>query len=296
MDAVQIPEADATTQIDHAYPYDLNPHAYIYASCLRNKHATGFYASIVISPEYESFKLSGADSVTPLLAAAVGPSIECRARVSGKPLINVRLEPTHELFRAFRTMPWPGFLPLDRSSFATWDDELRAAVRGDLPLELVASLTEGILAVVAPQLSKVEPQDARVTRMFELLRQQPSISLEEIATELELSYYHASHLFTHATGLSFRTYRLWHKVKFFSGLLYSGETFVAAAHGAGFSDSAHVSRVFKKLYGAPPTYFFDKRLLKIHVPTPPRAIANSRLRRGLKRDNNRRFSDSLFPI
>lgn len=265
--AFQVAEAE---QIDHAYPYYRNPNVHMFASRVVTKLATGFHASIVISLDHP-FELSGPSVTTSYHAAAIGASTQWRTKLPGSPLISVCLEPPHEYFCAFRALPRPGVLPLDRASFSPLDDELRATACGDLPLEAAIPLIEKILAIVAPRLPKCGPLDARVLKMCELLEREPSIPLEEIAAAVGLSYDRASHLFAQAVGLPFRSHRLWCKMKLFSRLLWCGEPLTAAAQGAGFADSAHVCRTYRKLFGRPPSYFFDGRFVKIHVQKAPLA-------------------------
>ncbi len=61
------------------------------------------------------------------------------------------------------------------------------------------------------------------------------------------------HLFVEQTGLAFKTYMLWLRLVRALDLYASGVSLTQAAHEAGFSDSAHFSRIFKRTFGLPAT-------------------------------------------
>ena len=53
------------------------------------------------------------------------------------------------------------------------------------------------------------------------------------------------------TGLPFRTYVLWRRLMKAVEIRAAGESLTEAAHQAGFSDSAHFSRTFLRMFGVP---------------------------------------------
>jgi len=77
------------------------------------------------------------------------------------------------------------------------------------------------------------------------------ITLEAAARIAGLSPSRARHLFVEQTGLPFRTYLLWLKIIRAVGLFSRGKSLTVAAHEAGFADSAHFSRTFKRMFGIP---------------------------------------------
>jgi AraC-like DNA-binding protein len=54
-----------------------------------------------------------------------------------------------------------------------------------------------------------------------------------------------------ATGLPFRTYVVWLRLMRAVELYSAGSSLTDAAHGAGFSDSSHLSRTFRRMFGIP---------------------------------------------
>ena len=53
--------------------------------------------------------------------------------------------------------------------------------------------------------------------------------------------------------MGLRPYVLWRRFICAWGLLMSGESVSAAAHGAGFADSAHFARTSRQTFGFPPS-------------------------------------------
>jgi AraC-like DNA-binding protein len=78
-----------------------------------------------------------------------------------------------------------------------------------------------------------------------------SLTINEAARGVGLSPSRASHLFVEETGLAFRTYVLWLRVRRAVDAHTQGATLTEAAQEAGFADSAHLSRTFKRMFGLP---------------------------------------------
>jgi AraC family transcriptional regulator len=100
-----------------------------------------------------------------------------------------------------------------------------------------------------------DPTDARVLAAIEYIRQAVShpVSLPEVASAAHLSPERFRHLFVEETGMPLRTYLVWRRLLHVWTLLMAGETLSAAAHGAGFADSAHLSRTARTMFGLPPS-------------------------------------------
>jgi AraC-like DNA-binding protein len=102
-------------------------------------------------------------------------------------------------------------------------------------------------------LSSPKPPEPRVQKMIEFAagHLDDSITLAAAARSAGLSPSRARHLFVEQTGLPFRTYLLWLKIMRAVGLFSNGKSLTAAAHEAGFADSAHFSRTFRRMFGIP---------------------------------------------
>ena len=77
------------------------------------------------------------------------------------------------------------------------------------------------------------------------------ITLPAAADHINLSPGRARHLFVAHTGLPFKTYVLWLRLERAVTLYAGGASLTEAAHEAGFADSAHFSRTFRRTFGLP---------------------------------------------
>jgi AraC-like DNA-binding protein len=123
------------------------------------------------------------------------------------------------------------------------------------PLDPRSALREAGLKIsnrIAGQARVVEP-DRRVRQIIKwaIDNLDDSLGIEEAARGVGLSASRASHLFVEETGLSFRTYVLWLRLVRAVDARIAGRTLTEAAQEAGFSDSAHLSRTFKRMFGLP---------------------------------------------
>lgn len=71
----------------------------------------------------------------------------------------------------------------------------------------------------------------------------------DVASTLNLSQGRFLHLFKEQMGIAWRPYLLWRRMLCAVALLISGKSATEAAHVAGFSDSAHLSRSFRSMFG-----------------------------------------------
>jgi len=118
------------------------------------------------------------------------------------------------------------------------DDDLRVLGRS-----LMARLAgEGVHAAVP---------DPRIMKLIAWVapRLDEAVSLSDAATFIGLSPGRARHLFVQQTGLPFRTYLLWLRLMRAVELYVGRASLTQAAHGAGFADSAHLSRTFRRMFG-----------------------------------------------
>ncbi len=109
-----------------------------------------------------------------------------------------------------------------------------------------------ILAEVAAGLSSKLP-DRRVRAMIDFVQAnlEGRLTLDAAAASVNLSQSRARHLFAADTGLPFKTFVLWQRLGRAVELYAEGHSLTEAAHEAGFADSAHLSRTFRKTFGIP---------------------------------------------
>ncbi len=121
----------------------------------------------------------------------------------------------------------------------------RAADEPNVCGEMVAAITA----------RKSFPIDPRVAQSIEWIRERrdEGISVQEIASGVELSESRFSHLFTENVRVSVRRYLLWLRLRDAMHIFADGKSLTETAHEAGFSDSAHLTRTFRSLLGIAPS-------------------------------------------
>jgi len=109
-----------------------------------------------------------------------------------------------------------------------------------------------ITSRIAGHVSSVEP-DRRVRQIIKWASENldGALGMNEAADAVGLSSSRASHLFVEETGLPFRTYVLWLRLVRAVDAHTRGLSLTNAAQEAGFADSAHLSRTFKRMFGLP---------------------------------------------
>lgn len=111
--------------------------------------------------------------------------------------------------------------------------------------------------------------DSRVAKVVEKIKltADDNLSVDDLASLVNLSVPRLVQLFKKQTGVPMRRYRLWHRL-FVTGVeMATGRNLTEAAINAGFTDSAHFSHTFKAMFGmAPTTIILQPNGLKIITP------------------------------
>src|SRR5262245_803591 len=96
-----------------------------------------------------------------------------------------------------------------------------------------------------------------VLRVLTYLQDSPSmledLSLKKLADIAALSPSRFMHAFTESVGVPVRPYILWLRLQQAACDMTEGATVTTAAHRAGFSDGAHLTRTFRRMLGATPS-------------------------------------------
>lgn len=112
---------------------------------------------------------------------------------------------------------------------------------------------------VVTALSGLTPQppaiDGRIERAIATMRRSLETvpRLGELAAASRLSAGRFGHLFREVTGIPMRRYQLWLRLVAALAKLSSGCSLTEAAHVAGFADSAHMTRTFRRMFGIAPS-------------------------------------------
>jgi len=141
----------------------------------------------------------------------------------------------------------PGYLPL-----------LQALAADGRPDQAEAALA-AMLGDDAP--GTPAPLDPRIARSLAWIGEHLGmpVRIADVAQAVHLSESHFAHLFSEQVGVPLRRYVLWRRLREALGCAMRGGSLTAAAHGAGFADSAHLSRAFRDHFGVAPSFLFEQR-------------------------------------
>ncbi len=138
---------------------------------------------------------------------------------------------------------------------------LRTAYESALSDAEMAATARAAIAVLASAPATRSALDPRLAKALELIRSRirGRISLADAAGAATLSPGRFRHLFIQETGAAFRTYVLWLRLNVAIERSMAGDSWTEAAHEAGFADSAHLSRTFKRMFGINPATLMADR-------------------------------------
>jgi AraC-like DNA-binding protein len=154
-----------------------------------------------------------------------------------------------------------GIAEIGRAAIAPTLAELRAGAlerRGPRAVVERARAVVQSLAELANDTQPMEPpsaSDERILRAVRYVNEHLSapITLAEVARVAFLSPSRFRHLFAEQTGMALRQYILWRRFVNVWEHRMKGASLSAAAHAAGFADSAHLTRTSRRMFGFPPS-------------------------------------------
>lgn len=93
--------------------------------------------------------------------------------------------------------------------------------------------------------------DPRISKIISVINctAEKKISVKVLADKVCLSESRLQHLFKKNMGISIKYFLLWKRIIDGIHIIASGRDFTYSSHEAGFSDSAHMSRAFKEMFG-----------------------------------------------
>lgn len=163
------------------------------------------------------------------------------------------LEPESQEWTRFPGRPGSGILELP------FDDRLRgAAHRAGMGDAAAAQFLAE--ALIGKHGDNAPHTDALVEDACRLIRQglRGPITLAALAAAVHRSPSRLAHRFREATGVPLRRYVLWCRLRAAAEGAMRGASLTEAAHGAGFADSAHLSRTFRAMFGIRPSLLFER--------------------------------------
>jgi AraC-like DNA-binding protein len=102
--------------------------------------------------------------------------------------------------------------------------------------------------------------DTRIAEALDLVKraEERRLTAQELSEAVFLSEGRFGHLFREEIGMPMRRYLLWCRLMDALKHIGQGERFTFAAHEAGFSDAAHLSRTFRQMFGMSLSEMFGK--------------------------------------
>jgi AraC family transcriptional regulator len=146
-------------------------------------------------------------------------------------------------------------LPVDRveSIRRSWAPRLAGGLE-EVPGAVAPPSMHAMLAALGLDRAP-RPLDRRLRRALAVLErcrhEYPSSA--ELAASLGLSPGRFRHLWLEELGLAYRRYLLWLRLRAVLRSTTRGRSLTEAAHEAGFADSAHLTRTFRRLLGVVPS-------------------------------------------
>lgn len=198
------------------------------------------------------FRLETADHSVDTAVAAVAPDVRHAIRANGT-VAYLYVEPESRAGRAVirRVFGRQCLTPVDRDLFGELPQRLTAAFRDPATTNgSLIAIGRALVAKLAGDLEAVTP-DARVSKVIAWAASNLAgpVRLADAAEVAGLSPDRVRHVFVEHTGLPFRTYVLWLRLLKATEAFSRGESLTHAAHAAGFADSAHLSRTFRRTFG-----------------------------------------------
>ena len=170
-------------------------------------------------------------------------------------LVFIFVEPESRVGRALTNTLFAetDLVALDPSAMTALEP-LRSTFEHGLDSAALLSAGQALVERLAPQTESRMP-DPRVQRIIDqaAANLDRPLSLTSASEGVYLSPSRLRHLFVEQTGLAFKTYVLWLRLVKALEAYSTGQSLTEAAHSAGFSDSAHFSRVFRRTFGLPAT-------------------------------------------
>jgi AraC-like DNA-binding protein len=190
----------------------------------------------------------------PVRCAVLAPNVPQQVESVDGDLVMLKIDPETDAFARVRTRvrDRPMHEPPDEIAF-----ELAARtgpwLKGPaFSPERVWQLAVELIGDAKTPQNRFDPRIARVlAELKERFRTTPSAA--ELGSSVGLSEGRLTHLFTKEVGVPVRRYVLWLRLRHAVWIYMLTRSLTEAAHDAGFTDSAHLSRSFRSLFGIRPS-------------------------------------------
>lgn len=110
-----------------------------------------------------------------------------------------------------------------------------------------------MLSTIGAPTASRQKLSAEVEAAIQLLDRDLALTAARVANHVGLSPGELSRRFSREVGIPFRSYRRWRRLLLAIEALAQDANLTDAAHSAGFSDSAHLTRTFRAMFGIAPS-------------------------------------------
>lgn len=198
------------------------------------------------------FRLETANQCVDAAVAAVAPDLRHAVRANGT-VAYLYVEPESRAGRAVirRVFGTQRLTQVDQDLLGDLPQQLTTAFRDQATTDArLIAIGRALVSRLAGDL-EADIQDARVSKVIAWAASNLAtpLRLADAAAVAGLSPDRLRHVFVRHTGLPFRTYVLWLRLLKATEAFARGESLTHAAHAAGFADSAHLSRTFRRTFG-----------------------------------------------
>lgn len=189
----------------------------------------------------------------------IGPGVAHQLVDIGLPMKMIYLEPEDDRARRIAKSLNNGWRELSRDeAFGLWERLEQAGHRE--PMQVVVDLFD-----TAATDRSARRNDALIQKLLhDLPRPLPEkITAQHLARGAHLSPSRFQHRFAQHTGMALRPYLRWLRLLTALTAISRGDSLTQAAFDAGFADSAHFSRTFRRNFGFAPRHLLQIRFLAL---------------------------------
>lgn len=189
-------------------------------------------------------------------AAFIPPGLTHELDFGGEPFTSLYVEPGHGGSAALRPL-LQASSPVDGGVLIGASDAipLLRSFYEDLASETWIAPALGDLLDFTHRREQADAIDPRFAKVMDRLNANIEANIEDcagvdaFARIADLSPSRFQHLFTQQAGVPFRRYRGWSRLRLAWLRIAEGATMTEAAHAAGFCDSAHLAREYRRTFG-----------------------------------------------
>lgn len=139
-------------------------------------------------------------------------------------------------------------------------EQLTTLMQQPLTNKRLEAMLAKMLSFIPDRSDNYPALDIRIARTLDLVKRTEGqrLTAQELSKAVFLSEGRFGHLFREEIGIPMRRYLLWCRLMDALKHIGQGERFTFAAHAAGFSDAAHLSRTFRQMFGISLSEMFGK--------------------------------------